>query len=131
MIGTLFLFKYTMSINIFSIHPPVSVPEYFQLWLYFVSLTLAYMITYSAIEVDSPSLLIIMKISEAGPIGLTKDQLKYEMDDSVLIKPRIEDMLLDRMTELKQGRFQLTMKGVLLARPFIFYRNLMSAGKGG
>ena len=130
-LGTLFLFKYAMSINIFSIHPPVSMPEYFQIWLYFVSLTLAYMITYSAIEVDSPSLLIIMKISEAGPIGLTKDQLEYEMDDNVLIKPRIEDMLLDRMVELKEERYRLTMKGVLLARLFTFYRSVMRAGKGG
>ena len=130
-LGTLFLYKYAMSINIFGIHPPNTVVEYLQVWLYFVSLTLAYMITYSAIEVDSPSLLIIMKISEAGTIGLTKHQLAYEMNDSVLIKPRINDMLLDRMAELKQGRYRLTMKGVLLARLFTFYRSVMRAGKGG
>jgi len=105
--------------------------EYLQIWLYFVSLTLAYMITYSAIEVDSPSLLIIRKISKVGPIGLTRDQLEYEMNDSVLIEPRINDMLLDRMAELREERYRLTMKGILMAHLFTFYRNLMRVGKGG
>lgn len=129
--GSLILNKFAMSITIFGIHPPASLPEYFKMWLYLMSLTLAYMITYSAIEVDSPSLLMIMKISEAEPIGLTRAQLGSELDDDILIKPRIDDMLLDRMAELKQGRYRLTGKGILLARLFIFYRNLMRAGKGG
>jgi hypothetical protein len=129
--GSLILNKFVTAITIFGIHPPASLPEYFQMWLYLVSLTLAYMITYSAIEVDSPSLLIIMKISEAEPIGLTKKQLKLGLGDDVLIKPRIDDMLLDRMAELKQGRYRLTRKGILLAQLFIFYRNLMRASRGG
>ena len=62
--GSLLLFKYPGTIIILGLHPPVAVPEYCRIWLYFVSLTLAYMITYSAIEADSPSLMIILKIAK-------------------------------------------------------------------
>jgi len=99
--------------------------------IYFIALTLAYMITYSAVEVDSPSLIIIMKISEAGKLGLTKESLEGEMDDSVLIKPRLKDLLIDRMAEVHEGRYRLRKKGILMARLFTFYRNMMRAGKGG
>lgn len=129
--GSVILYKYAPKFSIFGVHPPVAIAEYFQIWLYFVSLTLAYMITYSAIEADSPSLLIIMKISDAGASGLAKEHLEREMDDSVLIEPRVKDLLIDKMAELYEGKYRLKMKGILMARLFTFYRNVMRAGKGG
>lgn len=129
--GSFIFHKYALKLSILGLHPPGVMSGYFQIWLYFISLTLAYMITYSAIEADSPSLLIIKKISEAGASGLSKEILEREMDDNVLIKPRLKDLLIDRMAEQNEGKYRLRPKGFLVARVFIFYRNLIRANKGG
>ena len=129
--GCFIYWKYDTKLSIFGFHPPTTLAQYLQMGIYFIALTLAYMITYSAVEVDSPSLIIIMKISEAGKLGLTKESLEGEMDDSVLIKPRLKDLLIDRMAEVHEGRYRLRKKGILMARLFTFYRNMMRAGKGG
>ena len=130
-LGTLCLFRYSASINIFGIHPPVALAEYFQIWLFFIALTLAYMITYSAIEADSPSLLIIMKIYEAGSSGLSKEILYREMNDDILIRPRVNDLIVDKMADLQGKRYRLKIKGIYMARLFTFFRGVMRAGKGG
>jgi hypothetical protein len=105
--------------------------SFFQLSIYFLSLTLAYLITYSAIEADSPSLLIVIKIFEADSFGLSKESLEYELNNAVLIEPRINDLTRDKMAEFHEGKYRLRMKGILLARLFTFYRNMLKAGKGG
>ena len=130
-VGSFILQRYALKISIFGLHPPSDVSEYFQFAIYFISLTLAYMITYSAIEADSPSLLIVMKISDAGKSGLSKEVLGRDMDDKVLIEPRIKDLLIDKMAEMREEKYLLTKKGLLMARLFKFYRDLMRANKGG
>ena len=130
-VGSLILQRYTLKISIFGLHPPSDISEYFQLAIYFISLTLAYMITYSAIEADSPSLLIVMRISDAGKSGLSKELLERDMDDTVLLSPRIADLLIDKMAGIREGKYLLTPKGLLMARLFKFYRDLMRADKGG
>ena len=129
--GHFTIWKYGSNLCILGIYPPNSLAEHFQLSIYFFSLTLAYLITYSAIEADSPSLLIVIKIFEAGSFGLSKESLEHELDNAVLIEPRIKDLLIDEMVELSDGKYKLKMKGILMARLFAFYRNLISAGKGG
>jgi len=129
--GSFIIQQYTLKISIFGLHPPSDISEYFQLGIYFISLTLAYMITYSAIEADSPSLIIVMMISKAGKSGLSKEVLERDMGDSVLIAPRINDLLTDKMAEMREGKYLLTRKGLLVVRLFKFYRDLMRADKGG
>jgi hypothetical protein len=110
---------------------PFALAEFFQLSLFFLSLTMAYLITYSAVEADSPSLVIVRKISEAGTGGLKKDLLAREIDESVLILPRLKDLIVDKMAVIEHGRYRLKTKGVIMARLFKFYRRLMGAGMGG
>jgi hypothetical protein len=129
--GNIAMWKYGPHLGILRIYPPTSLAEYFQLSMYFFSLTLAYLITYSAVEADSPSLLIVRKIFEAGSLGLSKESLEDELDNSVLIEPRVNDLIRDKMAEFHQGKYRLKMKGILLARLFTFYRNMLKVGKGG
>ena len=130
-VGSFILRKYALKISIFGLHPPSDVSDVFQLATYFISLTLAYMITYSAIEADSPSLLIVQEIFDAGKSGLGKEMLRLNMNDSVLVEPRINDLLVDKMVEMHGKKYHLTKKGLILARIFKFYRDLMRADKGG
>ena len=127
-----FIFRYySPAISVFGLHPPVALTEYFSIGFYFISITLAYIITYSAIEADSPSLMIIMKIHEASESGLNMESLKADLNNSRVILPRLKDLLIDKMAELEEGKYRLRVKGRLMAKLFSSYRNLMVTGKGG
>ena len=105
--------------------------EVIQLILYCGSMTMAYVITYSAIEVDSPSLVIIKQISDSGSNGLTEKELLGSLDDSKLIMPRLSDLIHDKMATFNKHKFVLTNKGKCLGFLFKNYRALLRLGKGG
>jgi len=110
---------------------PQNFLEYVHVFLFFTSFTLAYIITYSALEVDSPSLLIVKRIADAGPNGLDKDLLSSQLSDDILITPRIHDLFRDKMAVWKGGKIHLTSKGKWFVRIFIAYRMLLNAQWGG
>ena len=99
--------------------------------MFYLSLLLAYMITYTALEADSPSLVMVMAISSAAPDGLDKTRFDQMMSDDTLIVPRIKDLVLDKMAYVDGEKYHLTPKGILMAQIFVFYRKLLAAPKGG
>lgn len=105
--------------------------EWLHLGLFHLAATLAYMITYSAVEVDSPSLQIVLTIRRAGTAGLPESELLALRSDDRLVAPRVSDLITDRMATRAGDHYRLTRKGVLLARIFTFYRGILGAGKGG
>ncbi|MDR4503626.1 MAG: hypothetical protein MRK01_02395 [Candidatus Scalindua sp.] len=129
--GSTFFFLYPDAIALFAIHTPVTIFEHFQIWQYYGILTLAYINTYSAIEVDSPSLLIVEKISKASGAGLSRETMGEQMDDSILVKPRLNDLITHKIAQLSGGKYRLKAKGIFMACIITFYRNLMRVGKGG
>lgn len=106
-------------------------PERLHVILFVTALTLAYMITYTAIEADSPSLVMITRISGMGSLGFDKNDFDVSMNDELLVLPRINDLVLDKMAVIEQDRYRLTRKGRLFAKIFIYYRRLLKAGIGG
>ena len=132
MIGTLVLWKFPDYVVFFGIATPAEIYEYIQLSFFFVSLTLAYIVTYSAIEVDSPSLVIVMDIAQAGRAGLDKKSLKQKLNDDLLVVPRVRDLITGRLAYLDGKTYKLTGKGIFIARIFIAYRRLLrKTQKGG
>lgn len=105
--------------------------EYLQIFIFYISLVLAYMVTFSAIEVDSPSLMIVENIASKGSAGLDKEELGRMMRDDLLVLPRIKDLVDDGIVYLESGKYKLAPKGVPIARLFIFYRNLMGIREKG
>jgi hypothetical protein len=105
--------------------------ELTHVFLMFLSLTLAYLITYSALEADSPSLVIIRMIAEAMPTGLAKQDLEKRLSDDILILPRIKDLLRDNLVVANGERLQLTPQGRFFIKLFVIVRTLLKAGKGG
>jgi hypothetical protein len=110
---------------------PVTAGDYLHLALLNISLIFSYMITYSALEADSPSLVIALTVAAAGPAGIPEADLSGFVNDDRLVKPRIKDLLLDRMAYLENGKYYLTPKGRIFAVLFITYRSLLGRGKGG
>lgn len=113
------------------IYAPKYPLEYLHISISFISLTLAYMITYSAIEADSPSLVMIRAVAKAGSGGLDKKEFEKTMNDDLLVIPRVRDLFNDKMAYMEGDKYRLTPKGVMFARLFVFYRNLLNAPKGG
>ncbi len=94
-------------------------------------MTLAYINFFSAIEVDSPSLVIVLKIYKAGKSGLTKESIKLGMNNETLVKPRVNDLYNAKIARLDGGMYYLNQKGAVIAIIFKYYRMLMKAEKGG
>src|SRR4030042_7167457 len=104
-----------------------NVLDYFQICILTTSLILSYIITYSAIEADSPSLLIVREVADAGPNGLKEEKLKAELNKDFLIEPRLRDLIVDKMVYVHGDKYRLTSKGFLIAEIFVLSRKLLNA----
>ena len=112
--------------------PAVTLTEYLHTIFLFISLTFAYITTYSGIEVDSPSLVMVMIVKKAGRDGIMKDDFENALTDDILVKPRVRDLVRDNMAYPVNNKYKITRKGVRIARLFIFYRKILKAtDKGG
>jgi hypothetical protein len=130
-IGIIFLLGVSFYIPTFSSLAPQRLSEYLNISLFFISLTLAYITTYSAVEVDSPSLVMIMSIYKAGKRGQDEKDFLMQMNNDILIKPRIIDLLRDEFIFMDKDTYKLTKRCTLFVSIFIFYRKLLNLGKGG
>lgn len=111
---------------------PLNFFEYLHISLFYLSLTLAYIVTYSGMEVDSPSLVMTMKIAASGTDGLSKEEFDESLPNDILVKPRVRDLVRDEMVTLDGEKYKITTKGAILAQLFIFYRRLLGITlKGG
>lgn len=130
-VGILFLWGVPSFTPGFGLFVPLSLPEHLHVCLFFISLSLVYVTTYPGIEADSPSLVMVLNIAGAGPEGLSKEVLYEAMNDDLLIKPRVMDLVNGRLAYMEGDRYRLTARGTWLVRIFIFYRRLLNAPKGG
>ncbi len=105
--------------------------SYVYIWFFFISLFIAYLFSYPAIEVDSPSLVIVMRISESGKAGLNIERLDDLLKDDLLVEPRLKDLVDAGLVDFSSSLYRINKKGVMFILPFIFYRNILSLGKGG
>ena len=110
---------------------PLGAAELLHAAIFVTALTLAYMITYTAVEADSPSLVMVLKIESAGANGVRKEEFDQFLSDERLIMPRVDDLLTDKMAELVDGRYRLTPKGELMAEIFTRSRAVLRLGTGG
>ena len=94
--------------------------------LLYIGMTLAYITTYSGMEVDSPSLVIIKIISENNKEGITQEDLYKILNDEILVKPRVNDLLLDNMAYKIDEKYFTTIKGANMAKLFNLYRRILN-----
>src|SRR3989338_1579882 len=128
----LLIFFGTLTIGLFMlwIILKLNTIDYMHIAVFFTSLALAYIANYSAIEVDSPSLLITKIIGYSGAKGVSKEELLNVMTDDTLLKPRVRDLVEDKLIDLDMDKYKLTLRGRLLARTFIFFFKLFNSQKG-
>lgn len=96
-----------------------------------LAISAAYVLTYPAVEVESPIMVIIDLIERAGPGGLERDELYHRLDDDFLVTPRINDLVSEGLAVDHANGCRLTDKGRRLGRIFIVWRKILGAEIGG
>ena len=106
--------------------------DYLNAVLLYVALALAYMVTYSALQGDSPTFAILREISHA-PKGCSVEWLRLVFNDHRLIVPRLDDLVVGGLVTHRwvEWRYTLTPQGTRLARWYLGYRRLLRLEKGG
>ncbi len=131
-IVSVFIFIFPKVLTLLDIPVPQSIATYLHIALFYWAFTMAYLITYSAVEVDSPSLIMTLAIQKAGEEGLPIESFEANMSNELLLIPRVRDLVHDQIAVLKNGTYHLTPKGIVLAKIFNYYRNLLNIkDKGG
>ena len=98
-----------------------------------VSLAFAagYVMTYPAIEVESPTLVMIQAIARRGDEGLARATLFEQLNDEVLVAPRVRDLLSEGLAVEQEGRLHLSARGRRLVNLIFIWRRVLGAGEGG
>jgi hypothetical protein len=98
--------------------------------LYF-SLTITYVITYSALEADSPTLSLMRWVAQR-PDGASEAELESFMASRPFIQARLKALDVDGMTVRREGRVYLNGQPSLFFRIIIAWRVLYGPiDKGG
>jgi hypothetical protein len=92
---------------------------------------LAYVCLYSAIEADSPTVAIVQFTAEAGARGRCRDEYLAIINDDLLLGSRFRAMIRDGFVREQSGSYQLTEKGVRMARFFTLTSRLLGMSRAG
>ncbi len=112
-------------------YQPRSLSEWFHVSLFHIALTLGYIVTYSAIEEDSPSLCLIRYVADAGTGGRTDEEVRNFLSQVPIIEMRIQASLRDNLMIKQDDKYQLTEKGRRLALVFKFTQDILGMRTGG
>ena len=123
--------KFTPKFSLFGIDAPQNIFDYLSFCLFYISAMLSYIISYSALEADSPSMVIVLKVEKAGRAGIAIEELERDMTNETLLLPRIKDLERDGLAVLKNNRYRITSKGRCFISLFIFFRRFLGESKGG
>lgn len=110
---------------------PQTLAEYVAFTILYLALALSYISTYSAVQADSPSLSILLRIERAGASGVSLAELEAEFTDDLLVLPRLQDLVSGKLVGKKDDRYVIDRQGALLAAAHSAFRGLLGLEKGG
>jgi hypothetical protein len=90
---------------------------------------LAYAVTYSAVQADSPTMTIVLELERRR--GASRDELLGTLTDAALVRPRLDDLVAGGLVVARDGRYVIGPRGSAMARIWIGYRTLLRMEKGG
>lgn len=110
---------------------PTEIGAWLQALTLALALAAAYVMTYPAIEVESPTLVIIEIIAGRRAQGIEAAELHRRLDAEFLVAPRLQELLNEGLAVLENGCYRPTPKGMKLARLFTAWQRLTRGGLGG
>lgn len=122
-------------LELFGFVPPIisfTMIEWSAIYLIHFALSSAYILSYPAVEAASPSLAISLIIGDSGRQGVLYEDLLHHFNSKILLQPRIKDLMDAKLITESNGCVNITLRGIILIRPFIFIRRLLGLpiGKG-
>ena len=97
----------------------------------FGSLAAIYLILFSAVEANSPTLTILNLIHANGSQGISDERLRLEMSQYSFVPSRINQLLQDGMVIETSDGLRLRSRGRLLISFILFYRSLLNRNFAG
>jgi hypothetical protein len=92
--------------------------------LLYGSVVLAYIVTYSAIEAESPTLTIMMMVHEGPACGIRIDQIYAYVDRHPFLRSRLEGLVASGTVVIENDKIKAGRPPSLPIRLVIEYRNL-------
>jgi hypothetical protein len=110
-----------------SVLPRMSWPAWCLAYLLDLSVSISYMLLYTAVASFSPSIAILERVEEVMPAGLPREQLvPLWFTDQNLSAARHENLLDSRLvTNNIRGELSLEPRGRFIARCFLVYRRFL------
>lgn len=110
---------------------PLPAVDLVNVLMLYTALALPYFTTYSAVQADSPSMTILLRIERAGAAGVGPRELSQELGDEQLVLPRLADLLKGGLASCREGRYVIQPRGAAMARVHTGFRALLRMEKGG
>lgn len=110
---------------------PSGPAQWLQSLILALALAAAYVMTYPAIEIESPTLLMASLIQSRGEEGIELETLCRTLNDEALVIERLQDLCNEGLAIHHKDRFFLCAGGKRLASVFIFWRKLLGLARGG
>jgi hypothetical protein len=110
---------------------PGSLFEQVNFGVLYLSLAAAFAVTYSAIQADSPTMTILLRIEAAGPGGASRSELLAELTDERLVLPRLDDLVEGGLAMVRDGRYVIAAGGATIAAAYVRFRRLLRMERGG
>jgi|TARA_Y100000310_G_C20688223_1_gene820486 hypothetical protein len=121
--GLLAFFTDIISIEMFDTIVKFELSEILQVSLFYISMTLSYIILYNVLDEGSASLPMINIIGNAGSTGVERASLEKVMKKELAL--RFNYLISDKMIYINNSKYRLTKKGLFYIKLILFYSRLL------
>lgn len=101
---------------------PLSIVQWLNVGLAVVAFALAYVVTYSALEADSPTLSLVRYIASFGLSGAREKELREFMSSRPFIRARLSVLVEEGMVQEREGCFHLAEHPYTLFKLVLLHR---------
>ncbi len=101
---------------------PLSWIQWLNVALALLAFTLSYVVTYSALEADSPTLSLVRHIAASGAGGVPEEELRTFMASRPFVGARLTALVDEGMIDERGGRIHLADHPYTLFRLVLFHR---------
>lgn len=101
---------------------PLSFVQWLNAGLALVAFALAYVVTYSALEADSPTLSLVRRIASSGSGGIREEELREFMTTRPFVGARLSALVEEGMVHERDGRIQLADHPYTLFKLVLWHR---------
>jgi|SaaInlStandDraft_4_1057021.scaffolds.fasta_scaffold17051_2 hypothetical protein len=102
----------------------LSLAEILHIHLFYITLSAIYLLVYLGLPEDSPSLFIIISLSNSLKNGLSIDELNELITDDIFLLPRVNFLIDEKLISLSNGKYILNPKGKTFLKTFLIIQKI-------